>query len=123
MFSRCGIFVYACTVALSAFVVSACSSTDDDDETSKTAQAIASDWIHPACDTSALGPPLGDPLLCNGPTTFTYREWWANPDACGAPTCLAYNSCTSWDLNTETDGLGYSVETWAENGPSNRYEN
>src|SRR5678816_1120209 len=32
--------------------------------------------------------------------------------------CAMHASCTSWDLNTPGDGLGYSVSSWTEYGTS-----
>ena len=108
--------------AVAIAIAPGCSSSGEEDtpDTSSTDQAIA-DWIHPSCDASSLGPPSGDAQSCNGPWAFTYQEFWQNPDACGAAFCSAYNTCTSWDLNAQGDGQGYTVQSWTEISDSYGY--
>jgi hypothetical protein len=104
----------ACSVAI-VFLTQACALTSDDVQTDDVTQAVTADWIHPACQGSALGPPGNDPLYCNGPWAYSYQEWWVNGAACGnSSTCTAYNSCWSWDFYSEGDGLGYSPIWWFE---------
>jgi subtilisin-like proprotein convertase family protein len=52
---------------------------------------------------------------------YSYQEKWTNPEACGAPTCARCNECTSWDLNSAGDGLGYTVATSLEDGGSGTF--
>src|SRR5262245_8106655 len=86
----------------------ACSSSDDDAETEETSQAVTTDWIHPACQAAALMPPDNDPQKCSGPWTYSYQDLWLNRAACGdSNVCAQYNTCTSWDLVTQGDGIGY----------------
>jgi subtilisin-like proprotein convertase family protein len=103
----------------------ACSSIDDDieTETEETSQAVTADWIHPACQASALMPPGNDPQRCDGPWTYSHQDWWNNRAACGdSNVCAQYNSCTSWDLVTQGDGLGYTVATFDESIPNLAHE-
>ena len=69
-------------------------------------QAVAPDWIHPACAPDALQPPTTVTDGCNGPWTFGYSETWTDRDACGEDTtraCETYQTCSSWDLNNPGD--------------------
>ena len=77
-----------------------------DPEEADTAQAVAPDWIHPACAPDALQPPTTVADGCNGPWTFGFSETWTNRDACGEDTtkaCETNRSCLSWDMNTPGD--------------------
>ena len=64
----------ACSVAI-VFTTQACALTSEDVETDDVNQAITADWIHPACQGSALGPPGNDPQYCNGPWAYSYQKW------------------------------------------------
>lgn len=68
------------------------------------------DWIHPACDASALAPPVDNPQSCNGPWAYSYQETWKNAAACGhTSVCHTHSSCPSWDQDAVGDGRGYDT--------------
>src|SRR3954465_13579798 len=97
--------------ALAIALSPGCSSGDDGDapqtiSTSSADQPVSAGWIHPGCDAPSLGPPSGDTQSCNGPWAFSYQELWQNADACGT-SCTAYQTCTSWGLDSADDGKGY----------------
>src|SRR5439155_21461822 len=102
---------------LVVLVTQACSSSEDV-ETGDEVQAGTSDWIHPACEASALSQPSNNPQLCNGPWKYQYQEWWRDA-SCGEDpnVCTRYNACESWDRDTLGDGLGYTVATTVEDNP------
>ena len=112
------------TVAVAAVGLAAGAGCTEEAPSTAQEQAVASgDWIRPNCNGDALTPG-GSPtaVQCNGPVTYSYEETWANP-ACGAPTCSAYNTCTSWDLNAAGDGAGYTVASSSELGATWIYTN
>jgi hypothetical protein len=110
--SRVSFFRYAVTrcllAVLLASIMPACSADDDDDATSVVQAEI--NWTHPACDAGALEPPSGDPQACSGSWIYSYLEFWRDHNACGdSSVCMVHSSCTSWDLNSPGDGLGYTA--------------
>src|SRR5438046_1566944 len=54
-----------------------------------TADAVAADWIHPACIATALQPPRNN--ACNGPWSFNYIEQYTCEDTTQA--CARFFSC------------------------------
>jgi len=112
----------AMCVALAGLAGPACSTNPSEDpgmDEVTQAGVVTPDWIHPACDISALAPPANDPNQCNGPWTYSYQEQWTDRAACGdPPVCQEYKSCPSWDKNIVGDGLGYDVHSSFESGPT-----
>ncbi len=98
--------ITSCLLALS--LGSGCTERDDDPDTeSSEVQALAPDWIHPACVSDALMPPA--PNTCAGPWRIDYRETWQDLVTCGedpSGACTANNVCESWNANTFGDGQG-----------------
>ena len=98
------------SLLMAVLVQAGCAAHDGDPPASSTVQAIAADWIHPACEASALSPPNSDPQRCNGPWLYSYQEFWNNRAVCEDSTiCQTNKTCTSWDLNAVGDGLGFSI--------------
>src|SRR3954468_6572757 len=65
-------------VILTALMAQACSSLgsgDDGPATGQVSQSDEADWIHPACDASALGPLPSDVQACRAPMGYSYREF------------------------------------------------
>lgn len=87
--------------------ISSCSS--DEEEVSNVTQNVEPNWIHPACQASALEAPASDPQACNGPWTYSYQEYWINHVCGDTTTCKSFPACSSWDRTTPGDGLAFTV--------------
>jgi hypothetical protein len=104
-------FLYAILIVC---VVQACSS-ESEPESGQVVQKETASWIHPECTAAALKPSGNNQQMCNGPWLYSYQEWWKDRAACGdTTTCKVRRACTSWDLNTAGDGLGFTVASWTE---------
>jgi hypothetical protein len=66
---------------------------------STTAVEVAPDWVHPACQPSALMPPVVD--SCNGPWQINYQETWTDPGA------------AAWARAFATFAAPLGIETWS----------
>lgn len=98
-----------------------CSCSSDDPETDSVNQAETANWIHPDCKAAALESP-GQQQNCNGPWVYDYQEWWKDHAACGdTNNCMVRNACTSWDLNTQGDGLGFTTESLSKSIEHTRF--
>lgn len=109
--ARASFLRYAVTRCLLAVLLAASmpACSDDDDEAAGVVQAEIN-WTRPACDTGALEPPPEDPQACSGSWIYSYWEFWRDRNACcDSSICATHSSCTSWDLDTPGDGLGYTV--------------
>lgn len=82
------------------------------DRISKFAGSLALVLVANACGSPMTG--------ADEPTSSASQEVAGD---CGySSTCSQYSSCTSWDLNYQGDGVGYTVQTYAQAGDETFYE-